>query len=131
MSENDCVCCVLYRFGYIDTLRGPTICAVDIKGLLKAVPKHGVGDRVGHYCIDGFAIDRYGELLTNCQQMFPDLCKHTVFVKTRHLVSAYVAKDLSLITKMVTTLGCSSLPSMGQMIYCFDRHGLALQRLVM
>jgi len=33
-----------YRVGYIDTVRGLSICAVDIKGLLKVVPEHGTGD---------------------------------------------------------------------------------------
>jgi len=30
--------------GYIDNVRGLSICAVDIKGLLKVVPEHGTGD---------------------------------------------------------------------------------------
>ena len=38
---------------------------MDIKGLLKVVPKHGAGDKASEYCIYGFAIDRYGELLTD------------------------------------------------------------------
>jgi len=36
---------------------------MDIKVLLKVVPKHGTGDKASEYCIDGFAIDRYDELL--------------------------------------------------------------------
>jgi len=103
------VCCVLYRVGYIDTVRGPSICTVDIKGLLKVVPEHGGGDKGNDYCIDGFAIDRYGELLTYCQQMFPDLCTQTVFVKTYQLVSAYVSNDLSAISTNITTLVFSSV----------------------
>ena len=63
--QNERVCCALFRVGYIDTVRGPSICAVDIKGLLKVVPEHGAGDKGSDYCIDRFAIDRYGELLTN------------------------------------------------------------------
>ena len=43
--ENKLVCCALFREGYIDTVRGPSICAVDIKGLLKVVPEHGAGDK--------------------------------------------------------------------------------------
>jgi len=44
---------------------------VDLKGLLEVVPEHGTGDTGSEYYIDGFAIDRYGELLTGSQQMFP------------------------------------------------------------
>jgi len=75
-----------FRVRYIDTVRGPSICAVDIKGLLKVVPEHGVGDKGSHYCVDGFAIDRYGKLLTDRQEMYPALCTQTTFVKTHQLV---------------------------------------------
>jgi len=75
-----------FRVGYIDTIRGPSICAADIKGFLKVVPEHGVGDKGSQYCVDGFAIDRYGELLTERQQLYPGLCTHTIFVKTPQLV---------------------------------------------
>jgi len=68
-------------------VRGPSICAVDLRGLLKVVPEHGAGDKGSEYCIDGFAIDQYGELVTERQQMHPDLCTHTIFVKTHELVS--------------------------------------------
>ena len=71
-----------YRVGYIDNVRGLSICAVDIKGLLKVVPEHGIGDMGSDYCTDGFAINRYGELLTDRQQMFPALCMQTVFVNS-------------------------------------------------
>jgi len=111
-------------------VRGPSICAVDIKGLLKVVPKHGVGDKDNDYCIDGFAIDRYGELLTDRQQIFPDLCARTVFVKTHQLLSAYVPNDLLAISTNTTTLLFSSVLNMGDMIYCFHIHGLDLRRLV-
>jgi len=86
ICANERVCCALFRVGYIDTVRGPSSCAVDIKGLLKVVPEHGAGDKGSDYCIDGFAIDRYGELLTDRQQMYPDLCTPTIFVKTHQLV---------------------------------------------
>ena len=78
----------MYRVGDIKTMQGPSICAVDLKGLLKVVPEHGAGDKVSEYCVDGFAIGRYGELLNDRQQMFPALCKQTVFVKTHPLVSS-------------------------------------------
>jgi len=55
---------LLYRVGYIETVRGPSICVVDRRGLLKVVPKHGAGDKGSGYCIDGFAIDRYSDLLS-------------------------------------------------------------------
>jgi len=66
----------------METIRGLSICAVNLKGLLKVVPEHSAGDKGSEYCIDGFAIDLYGELLTDRQQMFPDLCTQTIFVKT-------------------------------------------------
>ena len=75
------------RVGYIDAVRGPSICAVDLRGLLKVVPAHGAGDKEGEYCIDGFAIDRYTDLLTERQRMYPDMCTRTSFVKTHQLVS--------------------------------------------
>ena len=68
--------------GYIDNLRGPSICAVDLRGLLKVVPEHGAGDKGSEYCIDGFAIDRFSDLLTQRPYMFPDMCTRTTFVKT-------------------------------------------------
>ena len=105
---------------------GPSICTVDIKGLLKVVPEHGGGDKGNDYCIDGFAIDRYWELLTYCQQMFPDLCTQTVFVKTYQLVSAYVSNDLSAISTNITTLVFSSVLNMGDIIYYSHIHGLDL-----
>jgi len=73
----------LYRVSYIDTLRGPQICAVVLKGLLKVVPEHDAGDQGSDYK----AIDRYGELLHNCQKFYPALCRDTIFVKTPQLVS--------------------------------------------
>jgi len=88
--ENKLVCCALFRVGYIDTVGGPSICAVDIKGLLKVVPEPGAGDKGSEYCIDGFAIDRYGELLTDRQQMYPDLCTPTIIVRTHQLVRVLV-----------------------------------------
>ena len=78
---------LLSRAGYIDIVGGPSICDVDMRGLLKVVPERGAGDKGGKYCIYGFAIDRYGELLIEHQQIYPDICTHTIFVKTHQLVS--------------------------------------------
>ena len=78
------------RLGYIDAVRGPSICAVDIRGLLKVVPAHGAGDKEGEYCINGFAIDRYTDLLTERDRMYPDMCTRTSFAKTHQLVSTSV-----------------------------------------
>ena len=78
---------LLYKVGYIDIVRGPSICAVDLRGLLKVVPEHVAGDKGSEYCIDGFAIDRYCELLTERQQLFPESCTHTTFERTHQLVS--------------------------------------------
>jgi len=89
VCKNERIYCP-FRVGYIDTVRDPFICAVDIRGLLKVVPQHGAGDKGSDYCIDGFAIDRYGELLTDCHQMFPDLCTPTIFVKTHQLVRVHL-----------------------------------------
>ena len=69
---------------------GPSICAVDIKGLLKVVPEHSAGDKSSEYCINGFAIDRYGELPIDRQQMYPDLCTPTIIVRTYQLVCVLV-----------------------------------------
>ena len=78
---------LLNRVGYIDTVRGPSICVVDLRGLLKGAPEHSAWDKGSEYCIDGFAIDRYSNLLTQRQHMFPDICTRTTFVKTHQLVS--------------------------------------------
>ena len=99
---------------------------MDIKGLLKVVPEHGARDKGSEYCIDGFAINRYGELLTDREEMFRDLCTHTVFVKTHQPVSSYVPNDLPAITTNVLAPIFSSVLNMHHMIYCFDKHGLNL-----
>jgi len=83
----------MYRVGDIKTVQGPSICAVDLKRLLKVVPEHGAGDMVSEYCVDGFAIDQYGELRNDCQQMFPAFCTQTVFVKTHQRVSSCVGNE--------------------------------------
>ena len=67
--------------------------AVDIRGLVKVVPKHGAGDKAFHYCINGFTIDHYSDLLTQRQHRYPTLCRTSIFVKTPQLVSAYVGND--------------------------------------
>ena len=69
----------LHRVGYIDSLQGPRICAMDLKGLLKVVPKHGTRDCGSFYCINGFAIDQYGELLHNYQELYPALYREIIF----------------------------------------------------
>jgi len=84
----------LYRVGYIDTLQGPQICAVEMKGLLKVVPEHSAGDRHSDYWINGFAIDWSGELLHDHQKLYPTLCRKIIFVKTHQLVSDEVGNHL-------------------------------------
>ena len=83
----------MYRVGDIKTMQGPSICAVDLKGLLKVVPEHGARDKVSEYCVDGFAIDRYGELLNDRRQMFSAFYTPTVFVKTHQRVSSCVGNE--------------------------------------
>jgi len=68
---------------------------VNLRGLLKVVPEHGAGDKGSEYCIDGFAIDRYSELLAQRHHMFPDICTRTTFVKTQQLVSNYVLHEVA------------------------------------
>ena len=64
-------------------MRGPSICAVDLRGLLKVVPEHGAGDKGSEYCIDGFAIDQYGELVTNVSKCIL-ICVRILFL-LRHM----------------------------------------------
>ena len=111
--------------GYINTVRGPSICAVDIKGLLKVVPEHDAGDKGSDYCVDEFTIDRYVKLLTDRQQLFPDFYTQTIFVKVHQLVSVYVPYDLPAISTSITTLVFSSVLNMDEMIYCFPQARLA------
>jgi len=80
-------------------MRGPSICAVDLRGLLKVVPEHGAGDKGSEYCIDGFAIDRYNDLLTQRQHIFPDICICTTFVKTHQLVSHYLLHEVAALIR--------------------------------
>ena len=72
---------------------GGTNSTVNIRGLIKVVQEHGIGDRSFDYCIYGFAIYNYNDLFTECQHRYPDLCgtSTSIFVKTHQLVSANVA----------------------------------------
>jgi len=40
----------------METMQGPSICAVDINGLLKVVLEHSAGDKGSEYCIDGLSL---------------------------------------------------------------------------
>jgi len=77
----------------IPDLGGKPICLVDLRGLIKVVPEHGARDKSFDYCINGFAIDHYSNLLMEHQNQHPDLCSTLIFVRTHQLVSANVAID--------------------------------------
>ena len=74
----------------IQSLQGAMLCAVDIKRLVKVVLEHGLRDRGSDYYINGFAIDHCSDLLTHRQELYPDLCRTSIFAKTHQVVCAYV-----------------------------------------
>jgi len=61
------------------------ICGTWLRGLICVVPKHGVGDKAGWYCIGNFVVDWYSVLLEACQCKFGRLCWRSVFL--RHQMS--------------------------------------------
>ena len=57
-----------------------------LRGLINVVPLRGAGDRAGRYCIGRFAIDMYGKLLNQRQQMHPTYCHPSVFLPAQDQV---------------------------------------------
>jgi len=64
-----------------------SICALDMKGLVKVVPRRDPRDKAGDSCVNGFAIDHYSVLLHRRQYAHPKYCRLTIFLKTHQLVS--------------------------------------------
>ena len=74
------------RVQYLEEGGASYISAVDVRGLVNIVPSRGAGDMPDKYCINGFAIDAYSELLRDRQRLHPRLCRSTHFVRTVELV---------------------------------------------
>jgi len=98
--EKDLVECVLR-----------TMAVVWLRGLICVVPKHGVGERPGRYCVSNLAIDQYTTLLHSRQSRYGKLCWMSVFLRHRTYVSclqsfricSYECKcsgDCDLLTKL-------------------------------
>jgi len=78
----------------IQDLGGALICAVDIRGLIKMVPEHSVGNKSFDYCINGLTINHYSYLLRQGQHRHHDWCRTSILTKEHQLVSANVANYL-------------------------------------